>query len=132
MKYDINWYSNLAKPKFQPPKWVFKPVWTLLYILMLISILLISFIHFKWLHIFAYLFFIAQLIVNLSWVPAFFKEHNLRKAFLLSVLLNFLVFITMLVFFKISKFAGILFLPYFLWCCFATILSFEILERNEW
>lgn len=132
MNYDKEWYNNLNKPVFQPPSWVFAPVWTILYILMTIAFLIVLFSPFKLLNILAYILFAAQLIVNISWSPVFFKEHNLRKAFLLCVLLNFLVFLTMLVFFNISTFAGILFLPYFLWCCFATILCFEILERNEW
>lgn len=132
MKYDKNWYDSLAKPEFQPPEWVFKPVWIILYITMAIAALIILFSPFKWLNLLAYISFTAQLSTNLLWPIAFFKEHNLRKAFLISALLNFLVFITMLIFFNISKLAGLLFVPYFLWCCFATVLSFELLEKNEW
>ena len=132
MNYDKDWYDSLSKPKFQPPAWIFAPVWSILYILMLISLILVLFSPFKWTNIFAYVFFIAQIAVNLQWLPAFFQEHNLKKAFLLAALLSFLVFMTMITFFHISKLAGILFLPYFLWSCFATILSFEILELNEW
>lgn len=132
MKYNDDWYNSLAKPSFQPPAWIFAPVWTLLYIMMIISLVLILKSPFRVSSIFAYLLFSVQIAVNLSWSPAFFKEHNLRKAFLLCVLLTTLVFITMIVFFNISMIAGILFVPYFLWCCFATILNFEILELNEW
>lgn len=132
MNYDKDWYNNLAKPNFQPPEWVFAPVWAVLYVLIFVSGVLVLVAKFHWSHIFAYLLFAGQLIVNLQWPIAFFKEHNLRKAFLLCVLLTVLVFFTMLFFFHISKLAGILFLPYFLWCLFATILNFEILELNEW
>lgn len=132
MNYDKEWYNSLTKPDFQPPAWVFAPVWTVLYVLMAVSFILVLISPFKFLNIIAYLLFVAQLVVNLSWSPVFFVEHNLRKAFGLSALLVVLVFLTMLVFFHISKIAGILFLPYFLWCCFATVLSFEILELNEW
>lgn len=132
MKYDDNWYNSLNKPKFQPPPWVFAPVWTILYIFMFVAFFLVLIAPFKWTSIFAYLFFILQLTVNLSWSPVFFKEHNLRKAFLISAILTFLVFLTMLTFFNISKLAGVLFFPYLLWCIFATVLCFEILERNEW
>ncbi|MDD3435817.1 MAG: tryptophan-rich sensory protein [Candidatus Gastranaerophilales bacterium] len=132
MKYDKEWYDSLVKPKFQPPAWVFAPVWTVLYISMFIAAVLVLAAKFHWINIFAYLLFTAQLTVNLLWTPAFFGEHNLRKAFLLSSLLSLLVFLTMLFFYHISKFAGILFLPYFLWCLFATVLNFEILELNEW
>lgn len=132
MDYDKDWYNSLVKPKFQPPTWLFAPVWAVLYILMSIAFILIVFSEFKWFNILAYILFIWQLMINLEWSPTFFKEHNLRKAFLLCIFLNFLVFLTMLVFFTISKLAGILFVPYFLWCCFATVLCFEILELNEW
>lgn len=132
MNYDKDWYDSLVKPKFQPPAWIFAPVWTVLYILMSVAFILVIFSSFGWLNILAYILFFCQLFVNLQWPPAFFMEHNLRKAFLLCALLNFLVFLTMLVFFNISKIAGVLFIPYFLWCCFATVLNFEILERNEW
>jgi benzodiazapine receptor len=125
------WYNSLKKPEFQPPDWVFTPAWTILYILMFTALFLVLIAQFRWIHILAYLFFIIQLTVNLSWPFVFFKEHNLRKAFLYSSLLSLLVFITMLLFFYISKWAGILFIPYFLWCLFANILSFEILELNE-
>lgn len=132
MHYDKDWFDSLNKPKFQPPAKIFAPVWTILYILMGLSFILVIFAPFRWTNVFAYLFFVLQLYVNLQWPITFFVEHNLRKSFLVAVLLAFLVLLTMLVFFHVSKLAGILFLPYFLWCCFATILSFEILELNEW
>ena len=132
MNYDKEWYDSLNKPKFQPPAWVFAPVWTVLYILMFVALGLILTSQFRLLSIVAYLLFTVQFIVNLQWTPVFFKEHNLRKAFLLCVLLDILVFLTMAVFFYISKPAGILLLPYMIWCDFASVLSFEILELNEW
>ena len=131
VKYDQEWYNSLKKPSFQPQSSVFAPVWTILYIMMFVAIGLIIASPFKWLHVPAYLLFISQLLVNLSWTPIFFKNHNLLKAFLLCLLLALLVFLTMVVFFFISKLAALLFLPYFLWCCFAVILSFEIWELNS-
>lgn len=132
MKYDKVWYESLIKPKFQPPAWVFGPVWTVLYVLMFVSLAFIIKAKFNWQSIIAYLLFILQLVVNLSWTPVFFKEHNLRKAFLLCALLTLLVFLTVLIFFHISKIAGLLMVPYLLWSLFASLLSFEILELNEW
>lgn len=132
MKYDKSWYDSLAKPGFQPPSWVFAPVWTLLYIMMAVAFILVVLQPFKWTNIFAYFLFFAQLGTNLLWPYAFFKEHDLRKAFLICALLTILVFITLLDFYHISKLAGLLLLPYFLWCIFASILNFEILELNEW
>lgn len=132
MNYDKDWYNSLIKPHFQPPEWVFAPVWTVIYILMIVAFIIVLKTHLSFQTFLAIVFFSLQLWVNLSWSPAFFEEHNLRKAFLLSTLLTLLVLATMLTFFHISKLAGFLFLPYFLWCCFATVLSFEILELNEW
>ena len=132
MKYDKDWYNSLVKPKFQPPEWVFAPVWMVLYVLMSVAFIIVVLAPFKWVNIFAFSLFFTQLYVNLQWTPVFFEEHNLRKAFLLVALLTLLVFLTMVLFFIASKIAGILFLPCFIWCIFATILSFEILELNEW
>ncbi len=132
MKYDTEWYNNLSKPDFMPPAWIFAPVWSILYILMFISFVIVLVDEFELENALAYLLFCLQFAVNLYWPITFFKEHNLRKAFLTSVALAILVFFTMLIFFEISKLAGILFLPYFLWCLFASLLSFQILELNEW
>lgn len=132
MNYDKEWYDKLNKPAFQPPAYVFAPVWTVLYIMMFVAFVLVLLAPFKWTNIFAYLFFIAQLVVNLQWTPVFFRDHNLRKAFLLCLLLVVLVVLTTLIFFHISKLAGLLLVPYLLWSLFASVLSFEILELNEW
>lgn len=133
MIYDKEWYDSLIKPKSQPPDWIFKLVWTFLYILMLVALIIVLISPFRLISsVLAYLLFFAQIGVNLQWAPAFFKEHNLRKAFGLSALLVILVFLTMFVFLHISKLAGVLFIPYFFWCAFACFLSFEILELNEW
>lgn len=131
VKYDVEWYNSLKKPSFQPDSSVFGPVWTVLYIMMFVSLWFIIATPFSWVHVIAYLLFISQLILNLCWTPVFFKDHDLLKAFLLCLLLAFLVFVTMVVFFFISKLASLLLVPYFLWCCFAGILSFEIWEMNS-
>jgi len=128
---NVEWYNNLKKPSFQPPDNIFMPTWTVLYFMMLMSLTLVVTLPFTGLHILAYLLFTLQLIANLYWPPVFFRAHDLRKAFWLCFLLTVLVFLTMCVFFFISKLASLLFLPYFLWCCFATALSFELWELNS-
>lgn len=132
MNYDKEWYDSLTKPSFQPPEWVFAPVWIFLYIVMTVAFLLVLFTPLSWIKFFAVVSFIAQVYVNLQWYPTFFLKHDLRGAFLIAIFLTLLVFITTVLFFKISIIAGIMFIPYFLWCLFAAVLSFEILERNEW
>lgn len=129
--FDLEWYNSLKKPEFQPPASVFAPVWVVLYATMFFSLVFIMATPFKWNHIIAYLLFLIQLGVNLSWPQAFFKEHNLRKSFFVCLFLSFLVFLTIPVFFSISKLAAFLLVPYFLWCTFAVILSFELWELNS-
>lgn len=132
MNYDKEWYESLIKPDFQPPAWVFPPVWGLLYLLIATAFLVVVGAGFNWKTVFAAVFFTLQLFVNFQWPVAFFKEHDLRKAFLICSLLTLLVFVTLILFFRVSLLAGFLFLPYFCWCVFATILNFFILELNEW
>lgn len=130
-KYDKTWYRSLVKPNFQPPGWIFAPVWTILYILMFVAFLLTVFAPFKPINIVAYVFFVAQLAVNLMWSPIFFKAHNLRKAFFVSFSLTLLVFLTVASYMYVSKLAALLMVPYLVWCVFATILSFVIWEINS-
>ena len=132
MKYDKQWYDSLIKPKFQPPTWIFAPVWTILYTMMFVALFVVLTSKLTLLTILATSLFSVQFILNLSWSPIFFAKHNLKKAFYVAVLLAISVFATMICFFFISKIAGLLFLPYFLWCSFASVLSFAIMKLNNW
>lgn len=131
MKYDKQWYDSLIKPSFQPPAWIFAPVWTTLYIMMFVALFIVLTSKFNSISILAISLFVVQFLLNLSWSPVFFAKHDFKKAFYVTVLLAIAVFATMICFLFISKIAGILFLPYFLWCSFASILSFQILKLNN-
>lgn len=130
LKYDTKWYNDLIKPEFQPPSWVFAPAWTVLYILMLISFVLILKAEVTRISIYAYLLFVFQLFLNLSWSPIFFRLHQVRKAFFICILLTVSVLAMIIVFYLISKLASILLLPYFFWLCFACVLNYKIWKLN--
>lgn len=125
------WYALLSKPWFSPPNWVFGPVWTLLYILMGLSL---------WLVIKdglsspdvrkGALLFAVQLVLNLLWSWVFFGMQAPWAGFLVIVLLLLSIVATMLVFRKISRPAFLLLIPYICWVGFASVLNAAIWLLN--
>lgn len=125
------WYSTLNKPSFSPPNWIFGPVWTTLYLMMGISAYLIwdkGLINRK-VRV-ALIYFIVQLAFNFLWSIIFFGLHSPLLALFDIFLLWFAILITMLKFYKISKSASYLLLPYLFWVSFATLLNFSIVLLN--
>jgi len=126
-----NWYSQLQKPDISPPDWVFGPVWTILYLLMGISVFLVWN---KGLHCpkvkLAIGLFLVQLALNAIWTPLFFGFHLILPAFIEIVLLWSAILATMLAFKRISTVAGILLLPYLIWVSYAVILNGAIWYLN--
>lgn len=126
------WYSTLHKPPFSPPNWVFGPVWTTLYLLMGISVFLIWKKGLKKKQIKqALYYFIAQLFFNFLWSLLFFGLHSPILGFIDIVVLWVFILITILKFYKLSKPASYLLIPYFLWVSFATILNLSIVLLNS-
>ncbi len=128
---DSNWYKNLIKPSFNPPGWVFGPVWTVLYIMMGISAYLI------WqkkdsdhLAIIALIIFFIHLFFNTTWSIAFFGLQNPALAFINIIILLFFIITLIFIFFKIDKTACYLLIPYLLWVSFATVLNYSIWQLN--
>ena len=128
--YDDNFFNNLNKPKIQPPKWIFKYVWSLLFILMGISFVIIIFQKNSLTKYVAVIIFFIQLLLNLYWTKVFFIEHNLKKAFSIVISLTIIVLIMILYFFNISILAGAIQIPYLLWLIFACILNKMIINLN--
>lgn len=128
-----NWFTTLIKPFFNPPGWVFAPVWSLLYILMGISAGLI------WSKIEvvpelvkkALWVFVIQLILNALWSFLFFSLQNPFLALIEILLLWLLIFETIKVFKPIDALASRLLLPYLVWVSFATILNASIWWLNR-
>ncbi len=118
------WYAALAKPSFSPPNWVFGPVWTILYILMGISLYLV------WLKKKVPTVFWIQLILNVAWSIIFFGMKNPTLALVDIAVLWVAIVLTIKSFSKINNLAGQLLYPYLTWVSFASILNLKIVILN--
>ncbi len=126
----MEWYHSLNQPPFSPPDWLFAPVWSILYILMFVSLIMIlkdGNIKEKSAPL---TLFGLQLVFNLLWTPTFFVNKNISGALIVSVLLVILVYQTIRNFYPYSKTAAMLLIPYLLWTMFALYLNFGIWRLN--
>ena len=127
----LDWYANLQKPVWTVPGWVFPLVWTPLYILMGLSLWMITMKTDRpkpnfW----PYFWFFIQLALNLAWSPAFFFfECSLCGALVLSALLV-TIGITILIFHKYVAAAAYLLIPYLIWALYAGVLNYTIYFLN--
>ena len=128
---NTEWFRSLIKPSFQPPNWIFGPVWTMLYTLMGIAIYLI------WKDGFvtserrqARNIFIVQLLINSSWSFVYFGKQNIEMAVVVIVVLLVAIIATIIALFKVDKTAAYLLIPYLLWVCFATFLNYSLWQLN--
>ena len=125
------WYAALNKPSFNPPNWIFGPVWTLLYLAMGFAAWRV------WIrggfaaqtrplgH------YIVQLGLNAAWPPIFFALHRLDLALLVILVLWIAIFLTILQFRTVDQLASWLLWPYLAWVSFATILNFSLWHLNR-
>lgn len=126
-----SWFLTLNKPFFNPPNWLFGPVWITLYFLMGISLYLVWSKGIKDIQSkMAVLIFAIQLILNSLWSIIFFGFQSLLFAFIEIILLWIAILLTIIYFNKISKTASYLLIPYILWVSFAAILNFSIYYLN--
>ena len=127
-----SWYYGLSKPTFTPPNWLFAPVWSVLYLMM----------GFAWGHINngfsnynmikrANLLFVLQLIFNFLWSMLYFGAHSIGYALIDIIFLWVALIFTTYQFFKISKLAGWLLIPYLLWLSYAVVLNASIWHLNQ-
>jgi len=125
------WYATLKKPFFTPPNWIFSPVWISLFILMGISLFFVwqrqGHPEFRR----ALIFFFFQLILNVLWSAAFFGLKSPLLGLMDILLLWIAILFMILHFSKVSKFAGVLLIPYLLWVSFATLLNFSLWILNS-
>ena len=125
------WYRTIKKPAWNPPNYIFAPVWSVLYLMMAIAAWLV---YERLNHVFInlpMLLFTIQLILNTMWSIIFFGLRSPQWAFVEVIFLWFFVGLTMVVFWTIHWIAGTLFLPYFLWVSFAAFLNFTIWRLNR-
>jgi benzodiazapine receptor len=125
-----NWYAGLVKPVWQPPAWLFGPVWTVLYILMAVAAWLVwgeggwrkQGRALGW--------FLGQWLCNALWTPLFFGLHRPGLALMDMVLLWLALVVTVVLFWRARRTAGILLLPYLAWVSFAAVLNFALWRLN--
>lgn len=125
-----NWYATLNKPSFNPPNWLFGPVWTTLYVLMGISVYLIWKQPVSTERNKALQLFILQFILNFCWSFIFFGLHATGWALMEMIALWILILLSILHFAKHSKTAAWLLVPYIAWVSFALLLNAAIWRLN--
>jgi tryptophan-rich sensory protein len=124
------WYSQLSKPRWTPPNWLFGPVWSILYTLMAIAAWMV------WKRngfagaSLPLVFFVVQLILNAIWSWLFFGLQNPGLAFCEIIILWFAILVTLVAFWKETSVAGALFIPYLAWVSLAVVLNFSIWRMN--
>ena len=123
-------FGELNQPPLSPPAWLFPVVWTILYVMMGIVLLLIMRSHHEY-KVGAVALFISQLIMNFLWSPAFFVERDYVKALVILLLMLTTTVILTLVTRKINRLAAIMLIPYIAWMCFATYLNAYIGILNQ-
>ncbi len=125
-----NWYMDLNKPFFNPPNWIFWPVWTLLYIMIWISFYIVWN---KWFWVNknrVKIVYFIQLFLNFLWSFSFFYLEN-PLLWLINIIILWLVIIyNIILFHKVDKKAWFLLIPYLLWVSFATMLNLAIYLLN--
>lgn len=125
------WYAQLRKPAWNPPNWIFGPVWTALYTMMAVAAWLVwgrgGFAAQR-----APLgLFLLQLLFNAAWSALFFGLQNPGLAFAEIVLLWLAIVGTLIAFWKAHRFASVLLLPYLAWVTFAAVLNFTLWQLNR-
>lgn len=126
-----SWYAYIQRPSFSPPNWLFGPVWTILYILMGVSIYLV------WQKVDknkeskeAFKLFWIHLFFNGIWSLIFFGLRNPLLAFIDIIIIWSLIIVLMIKFWKVSRWSTYLLIPYFLWVSFASVLNLTIWYLN--
>ena len=122
------WYSQLIKSNYNPPDWIFAPVWTTLYLMMTLAIWF--FWHTKNRDMNTVYIYFIHIIFNTTWSIVFFALHKVFLALVVLIILILLI-ITLIIRFKRVNFVSYyLMIPYLLWCCYALFLNLNILLLN--
>lgn len=126
-----SWYLTINKPSFNPPNWIFAPVWTTLFIMMGVAAGLVwnKGFHHKWVKTAMY-HFVFQLLLNVAWSLVFFGLKEIFGALLIIFGLLLLLLFTFKWFKVVDPLAASLLIPYILWVGFASVLNFSIWQLN--
>ena len=122
------WYSSIIKPSFNPPDWIFAPVWTTLYLMMTIAIWF--FWHSKNKDINTIYIYLIHLIFNTTWSVVFFVFHNMLLALIILIVLIGLIIVLIVRFKRVNIASYYLMIPYLLWCIFALALNLNLILLN--
>ena len=122
------WYSLLSKPTFNPPSWIFAPVWTTLYLMMTIAVW--NFWHSKNRDMNTVYIYFIHLIFNTTWSIVFFVFHKLILALIVLFIFISLIIVLLFRFRRVNKVSFYMMIPYLLWCCFALILNLNLILLN--
>ena len=121
------WYSEIVLPSFNPPSWVFAPVWTTLYILMSIAVwrIWIKFFDLKILSIYFF-----HLLFNATWSVVFFGFHQIELALINLIIILIFIIVLMKIYLDKDKLSFSIMIPYLLWSSYALILNAAIVILN--
>jgi len=122
------WYSELTKSNFNPPDWIFAPVWTTLYLMMTLAIWF--FWHSKNREMNTIYIYFIHIVFNTTWSVVFFGFHNIFLALVNLIILILLIVILILRFGRVNKVSSYLMIPYLLWSSFALFLNYRLLVLN--
>ena len=126
--YKEPWYSTIAKPEFNPPDWIFAPVWITLYIAMSVAAWLI-WINPKRVEKIIYIYFI-HLLINGSWSLFFFGLHLILASLIIIAIIIIFAIWLMKLYYPINKLSSFLMIPYLIWLGYAFVLNFYIFILN--
>ena len=125
------WYAQLQKPSWNPPAWIFGPVWTVLYIMMAVAAWMVWRAGGWRRQRRALGLFLGQWLLNALWTPLFFGLHQPLLAFVEIVALWVVLVATVIAFGRVRRAAAVLLLPYLAWVSFAAVLNFTIWWLNR-
>ena len=122
------WYSQLIKSNYNPPDWVFAPVWTTLYLMMTLAIWF--YWHSKNREMNTLYIYFIHIVFNTTWSIVFFGLHQIFLALIVLMILVVLIIILILKFKRVNYISSYLMIPYLLWCCYALFLNFNLYILN--
>ena len=122
------WYSQLLKSNYNPPDWVFAPVWTTLYLMMTLAIWF--YWHSKNREMNTIYIYFIHLVLNTTWSIVFFGMHQILLALIVLMTLIVLIIILILKFKRVNYVSTYLMIPYLLWSCYALFLNFNLFILN--
>ena len=128
ISFKEQWYSQLVKSNYNPPDWIFAPVWTTLYLMMTLAIWF--YWHSKNREMNTIFIYFIHIVFNTTWSIVFFGLHQILLALIVLMILIALIIILILRFKRVNFASSYLMIPYLLWSCYALFLNFNLYILN--